>query len=149
MKRKQLQTTNRPGTELKEHRKVKCLCVHKGGGAVTGMQTGTPGGLPGGGELSTQISEKVTGTSSAMYPWQGPAVRAWGASESLVCYDRGRGGGHQPHRKPQLVVGKLLLLFSGNKRFGEEGEGALKGFQMGGPSAQACSVPPQSLCSTF
>lgn len=31
--------------------------------------------------------------------------RAWGVGEGLVCYDRSRGGGLQPHRKPQLVVG--------------------------------------------
>lgn len=31
--------------------------------------------------------------------------RAWGAGEGLVCYDRGRGGDRQLHRKPQLVVG--------------------------------------------
>ena len=91
------------------------------------MQTGAPGRLPGGGELCTQILEKMTGTNSAMHHWRGPScaepgerVRAWCAMT-----EAGEGTASSTG-SPSLLLGNFSSCFLGTSYLEKKGRETLK-----------------------
>lgn len=59
-------------------------------------------------------------------------------------HSKGRGGGSRATGSPSLLLGNFSSCFLGTSYLQKRGEGALKGFQMGGPLPETVSRPPWS-----
>lgn len=100
--------------------------------------------------MCTQILEEVTGTNSAMCPWQEPNcgepgewVRAWCATT-----EAGEGAS-SPTGSPSLLLGNFSSCFLGTSYLEKRGRETLKASRWGALLPRPAAVPPQSLCSTF